>query len=305
MTNEEIIYQIRQGKKELYEELWQQNLGIIKKLANRYKSMAEFDDLVQESYFAFVDAVERYEEEKGTFVSFLIEYVKGTMLGYIAGNKAFYVPKYLLAEIRQYKAMCSQFYEEYGRVPTSMEIAAAMDISEHKAEEYKVLSDMLNVTSTDIPLSEDEGSSIASMIDSEIDIEGEYIEKESMAAVHDSLWKIIDKLPEAKRNIIIKYYLQGIPTKDIADFYGVSIQSIGAKRKAALTKLKYYAKAEPDLMEYKEMMYAKAYGNNSFFISGTSSTESIAVKLTEREEEKKRRKMQKVFNNYLKRKGLK
>lgn len=68
MSNEELAARIKDGKREYIEILWNQNQGIIRKIAGRYLWRAQimrydFEDLTQECYFALVPSPENLGED--------------------------------------------------------------------------------------------------------------------------------------------------------------------------------------------------------------------------------------------------
>ena len=80
MEINELVYQIQQGHEELIEPLWLAVKGFIAWCANRYLlgisgAGANFgtdrDDLIQSGYFALLDAVKRYDPERGSFLHLL------------------------------------------------------------------------------------------------------------------------------------------------------------------------------------------------------------------------------------------
>lgn len=81
MTNEELIIKINQGHIELFSTLWEQVKRLVYVYANRYftlygesftKTGIEVEDLVQEGYFALLDAVQAYNPDSGyKFITFM------------------------------------------------------------------------------------------------------------------------------------------------------------------------------------------------------------------------------------------
>lgn len=67
MTNEEMVTRIQAGETELYEALWKSVRGSVWITAKRYwksdQSITEADDLMQEAYFGFVKAVQKYDTQ--------------------------------------------------------------------------------------------------------------------------------------------------------------------------------------------------------------------------------------------------
>lgn len=70
MTNEEMAARIQAGENELIAPLWEQNRGLLYRLARRYEGLGRLhgldcDDLMQCAFLALSKAVEGFQEEKG------------------------------------------------------------------------------------------------------------------------------------------------------------------------------------------------------------------------------------------------
>lgn len=75
MTNEELVLSYQNGNKEALDELISKNEGLIHYFANKFKGLCpkasiEYDDLLQEGWIAFINAVSNY---KPTEISELLE----------------------------------------------------------------------------------------------------------------------------------------------------------------------------------------------------------------------------------------
>lgn len=81
MTNEELASMIKNGNKKAIPKLWEQVEKLLYLLCNNLyirhnevlsRAGVQIDDLTQESYFAFLDAIQGYDESKGyKFTSYL------------------------------------------------------------------------------------------------------------------------------------------------------------------------------------------------------------------------------------------
>lgn len=70
MSNEEMAIRIQAGERELLGPLWEQNSGLLYRLARRYEGLGrlhglEYDDLMQCAFLALSRAVEGFQEAKG------------------------------------------------------------------------------------------------------------------------------------------------------------------------------------------------------------------------------------------------
>lgn len=82
MSNEEIVLKIQTGETELMEKLWTGVEKFIRKQANKVSHSLgsgfgiEADDLYQTGYFAVVAAVDTYTADAGSFINWLMFYLK-------------------------------------------------------------------------------------------------------------------------------------------------------------------------------------------------------------------------------------
>lgn len=102
MCNEELAILIKQGKSELYGELWENTKALMYKFARRFyygnaercaSAGVEFEDIIQSCFFVLTDMVKAYDEEKGfkftTYFHFLFKNrMKALINGGIEGNRS-------------------------------------------------------------------------------------------------------------------------------------------------------------------------------------------------------------------------
>ena len=96
MTNEELVKRIQAGETELLSQLMEQNRGIAAILARRYLPAAQrnrgvdFDDLMQAAAVGILEAVPRWEENRGRVLSLAVFYMRSEIrdaLGMRTGKK--------------------------------------------------------------------------------------------------------------------------------------------------------------------------------------------------------------------------
>lgn len=93
MTNEKIVWKIRQGSGEYIPVLWDNIAPFVEWKASRY--LSEYpqhyqnlkEDLVQEGYFAMLEAVKSYDDEKGAFTTYLSYYLKNSFKAVIFSGR--------------------------------------------------------------------------------------------------------------------------------------------------------------------------------------------------------------------------
>lgn len=85
LSNEQLAQKARSGAQDAFQELWQQNKGLINQYAVRYISAArnnglDLEDLKQIGFIALHDAVMSYDHTQSAFSSWLSIHLKGHML---------------------------------------------------------------------------------------------------------------------------------------------------------------------------------------------------------------------------------
>lgn len=89
MENEELVARIKAGidTADNMLALWEQNRGMIGKLARRYSAYADIEDLQQEGYLALYDAIDGFKPDKGVrFLSYATTIIERKMRRYIYDN---------------------------------------------------------------------------------------------------------------------------------------------------------------------------------------------------------------------------
>ena len=95
MTNEQLVICIQAGEEvaDHMAQLWQQNQGIIGKLAEKYSHLAEEEDLKQEGYFGLWEAARRYNPKEGAkFITYASHWIRQKMVRYIHNNGTVRIP---------------------------------------------------------------------------------------------------------------------------------------------------------------------------------------------------------------------
>ncbi len=94
MTNEELCTEIQNGHDEYIPELWDQVSDFIAWRARKY--LTEYpeykqqlkDDMINQSYFYFLKAVEGYEPERGTFIGYLSWQIRNAFVEILQGGRS-------------------------------------------------------------------------------------------------------------------------------------------------------------------------------------------------------------------------
>ena len=242
MSNEELVLAIRANENvtENIETLYFQNLPIIRKIANKFSGIADPEDLVQESYFGLIRAVELWVPQKDVlFMSYATYWIKQQMLRYIHDHSTtIRVPVHQREVMRAYSKMINSYRVRFGRDPEEIEVCYALNLSR---DQYKqLLKDLQTVgtCSTSAPIGEDGETILEDLIPAEGDPIGDVIEKISKEEEAAALWSEVDQLPEREAEVIRSRFREDLTLKQCGEALGVSSEMVRHLQEKALRKLR-------------------------------------------------------------------
>lgn len=243
MTNEEIIEALRnnpENKTAYMNELYNQNKGLIYKIALKHTEKADIEDLMQEAYLFLDESVNAYESKYNAKFSTYFSY----MLSWRLSAYAFYdsspvtIPRRFNDYIKKYNAFKQNFYQLHGYVPKESEIMRALSLSEKELESLLKAINSLDIASIDKPAPFDESLTLADIISSEENI-SETLEDESEREYRkNELYKALGKLPEKERVVLHRNSLDGDSLEKIASDMNVALSYCGALKNRAVKKLR-------------------------------------------------------------------
>lgn len=214
MSNEELVKAIQEKNidtAEGMEQLYNQNKGIIYKMANKHATYGEMDDLMQETYFGLYEAVMRYDESMGVkFITYAFNWIRQAIARYIENNgNIIRIPVRRQNLLLKYRRLLERFGEEYNREPNKTEIADMLQIFPEQVEELKRDYACIGSKSLDefVTGTDNEKITIADTIAADIDIENTVLDDILDKQFKDEFWGIINaKLDEQEQMIITERY---------------------------------------------------------------------------------------------------
>lgn len=215
MTNEELVTLIQRGinSRNNMQLLYEQNMGMIRRIARKYAYTAELEDLLQEAYFGLHKAVERFDPDQGaTFLTYAIPWIRQAMKRYVEGAGGFIkVPAHMQGLIYRYNKIQSHFLGNYGREATQEEIA---DILYLQIKDVVRLETFMFQTSSPLSLdgpllnnSEDSDMTIGDTIASSDNPEEQVIEKivnEEVSGIWTEVSRVL-KNPTMRDTILCRF----------------------------------------------------------------------------------------------------
>ena len=272
---------------ELMEELYTSNTGLINFICRKYGAGLDWDDIYQECYFGFVNAVKLYDENKGSFANYLLIWLKQIVLGYRYNNGSVVrVPGYQHKQMRRYQSIVNDYQVSCGRDPTDAELMGLLQITPDELQDLKRDIIALKVRSTSEVIIDDGEITLEDTIPADNDgIEGvtDRIHHEELKLF---LWGMVDDLPADESNIICKHYKEGQTLEECGAALGVSSERARQIEDKAIESLRRAPKANKLRSFLDGVAYeygTKKQSVSAFHRTGYSSTEKAAIKLMELE----------------------
>lgn len=287
-SNEQLVIRIKAGTdvSENMLQLWQQNRALIGKLAGKYRGYADEEDLKQEGYFGLCEAVEHFEPDRGaSFSTVLFQYVRLYMVRYCQNNGCIRIPVHLGEWIRKYQKVVTAYRQQAGRTPTDRELYYHLQVSKDRLQQIKRAAELEKVWSLDIPVGEDEDTTLGEIVAGNMDVETSVVHKEQQEQLKAALWPLVDALPEKQAAVIRARYQEGLTLQEAGSRIGVTLECARQHQLNGLRELRKPSRSRqlrPFL--YDDAIYGRAIkgvGVGYFNSTWTSSTERAALSLVE------------------------
>jgi len=169
LTPEREMYlaqQIAEGNKAAKDELIEANLRLVVSIAKRHvgKGMY-FLDLIQEGNLGLIKAVEKFDYNKGyKFSTYATWWIRQAITRAIADQaRTIRIPVHMVETIHKVSRKARELLQEYGREPTTDEIAKALDMTSEKVREImKIAQDPVSL---ETPIGEEEDSHLGDFVE--------------------------------------------------------------------------------------------------------------------------------------------
>lgn len=227
----------RNGSPILKGKLIEQYVSLVKFVAGRLTIYlghnVEYDDLLGYGYFGLIDAIDKYDLDKGVkFETYASLRVRGAILDNI--RKADWVPRSLRQKQKNLEKAYQSLELKLGRAATDEEVAGELDLS--MKDFYKLLSDtnVSKLVSLEDYMEQQNGSNFF-LCDTSLNQPEQQAEYKDVIRI---LGEKIDTLPEKENMVVTLYYYEELTLKEISLILGVSESRVSQLHSKALSRLR-------------------------------------------------------------------
>ena len=245
MTNEERVLEIQNGKNksENLERLYVDNMGLWVSCLRPFRGLAEWDDLKQQAFLSVVEAVKRYNPERGSFANFAALIVKQDVPVYLlsCGN-GLSCPSWLNKRKGEYLRLVDM------GITDEEELARRLNIS---VESLRVLAVALGgVVSLNTEL--EEGSELGELIASGEDLEGAVVERIGAEQLSQKVREELqERLSGRRLEIVEALFIRGESIASLSARLGVSVQRVQQLKEDCLNRLRKSEELEELALDYE------------------------------------------------------
>ncbi len=242
-----LAQRIKTGDQSALEKLCRANLRFVVSVAKQYQNQGlSLPDLINEGNLGLIKAARRFDETRGfKFISYAVWWIRQSILQALAEQaRIVRLPLNQVGSLSKLNKASSKLEQKYERPPSPDEIAAALEIPEHKVEETLKMS--TRTISMDAPLDQDEETKFLDVFVAE-DTPGtdELLIRESLAK---EIQRSLATLTEKEREIINLFYGIGVPhsytLEEIASMYDLTRERVRQIKEKAIRRLKHSSRSK-------------------------------------------------------------
>jgi RNA polymerase sigma-B factor len=220
------------SRRAIRSELVEMHTPLVRHIARRYADRGEpFDDVVQAGNIGLINAVDRFEPDRGlAFSTYAVPTIIGAIRRYFRDSTwSVKVPRRLQEMRGRIDSSSDRLTQEFGRAPTIAEIAAHAGVDAQDVLDSLELGRVRESTSIDAtatgeaPLADRLGFDDA-----------------SLAGVEDeeTVRRLLNTLPARERAIVVMRFFDGMSQSQIAEHVGLSQMHVSRLLAQSLTRLR-------------------------------------------------------------------
>src|SRR3954453_18719949 len=224
----------RRGERAARDELVKRFLPLATRLAQRYhRGVEPLDDLVQVASVGLLNAIDRFDPERGTaFSSFAVPTIAGELKRYFRDKGwALRVPRDLQELAQRVNRTGDRILHELGRTPTVAEIAGALEITPEQVLEAREAATAYRTESLDQHFGDDQDAT--RVVDTLGADEPGYLQAEQSATLEAMMWVLSDR----EREVLRLRFVEDLTQSEIGHRVGLSQMHISRLLRQAVARL--------------------------------------------------------------------
>jgi RNA polymerase sigma factor for flagellar operon FliA len=206
------------------------------KVAATLPSMVERDDLVSYGVFGLMDAIAKFDPDKGVkFETYAVARIRGHIIDEL--RHLDWVPRSVRSKARDVERSRAGLESQLGRPPEDSELAESMGLSVPELWQLMSQAAVVSVSA----LQENDGDDRLSVGDVAFDPTANPEDLfEAGGEITGMIAKAIDSMPQRSKTILALYYLQDMTLAEIGEILGVTESRVCQLQSKALSGLGDY-----------------------------------------------------------------
>ncbi|MCK9424026.1 MAG: RNA polymerase sigma factor RpoD/SigA [Bacteroidales bacterium] len=247
-ADEEVLLaqRIKQGDQTALEKLCKANLRFVVSVAKQYQNQGlSLPDLINEGNVGLIKAARRFDETRGfKFISYAVWWIRQSILQALAEqSRIVRLPLNQVGSLSKMSKATIKLEQRFERPPSLDELAAELEIPEHKVAETLRMS--TRTVSMDAPIDQDEDTKMIDVFVSED------TPNTDEPLIHESLAKEIQRslstLTEKERGIINMFYGIGVAhsytLEEIGTMFDLTRERVRQIKEKAIRRLKHSSRS--------------------------------------------------------------
>lgn len=224
---------------ELRDKIIIEYAGLVKIVAGRMSmylgSNVEYDDLVGNGVFGLIDAIDKFDINKGVkFETYASLRIRGSIIDQI--RKMDWVPRSVRQKQKKIDRTYQKLESELGSNVDDEELAKELDISIEELDAWQSQTELTNLVSLDEYIDQGSSESRVKSVNESNTIQPESsVERQELKKI---LVETLNVLTEREKKVIVLYYYEDLTLKEISYIMEVSESRISQLHRKALQKMK-------------------------------------------------------------------